>query len=114
HEKRLVGHERQQLLRAARRAQRPEARSDASSEYHDPDVGLAHKASAPDSSPLIPTSSAARAYSFFGLNGLVRNSLAPSSMARWCCCSCPAAVRMIDGRPRKRASAFIAASTSRP
>ena len=51
--------------------------------------------------PTIPTSSAARAYSFLGLNGFVRKSLAPSAMALVCCCSWPAAVRMMHGTVRQ-------------
>jgi hypothetical protein len=38
-------------------------------------------ASVVDSSPEIPTSSAARAYSFLGLKGFVKKSLAPSAGA---------------------------------
>ena len=43
----------------------------------------------------MPTSSAARAYRRFGLNGFVRKSFAPSCIALVCCCSWPAAVRMM-------------------
>ena len=63
-----------------------------------------HALRRPCSSGATPASSAARAYSFFGLNGFVRNSLAPSSIACWCCCSWPAAVSTMLGTCFSRSS----------
>src|SRR5690606_34714664 len=109
-EQRTIAHQGQQLLGPGRGAERPEARAHTSRKHNHPQV---HR-ECPSFSGPMPASCAVRSYRRRGLNGFVMKSSAPSSIARLCCSSWPAAVRMMQGMSRNRSFDRMCDRTSRP